>query len=199
MNPIPEFIPFPKIARLSRLAIVTEKIDGTNAQVLITEDGDIFAGSRSRWITTEDDNYGFARWVAGNQDTLLKLGPGRHMGEWWGLGINRNYGLKEKRFSLFNTVRWCNYGDAPQRIPMADPRIEKWQEVLPDGLRLVPKLRWSNFSTSVCHEALDNLREYGSQAAPGFMRPEGIVVFHVAANVAFKQTLEKDGEPKSRT
>ena len=37
-----------------------------------------------------------------------------------------------------------------------------------------------------------------SLAAPGFMRPEGIVVFHVAANTAFKQTLEKDGEPKSR-
>ena len=61
----PEFIPFPKIARLSRLAIVTEKIDGTNAQVTITEDGDIFAGSRSRWITPEDDNYGFARVKAG--------------------------------------------------------------------------------------------------------------------------------------
>jgi hypothetical protein len=30
----PEFIHFPKIARLSRLAIVTEKIDGTNAQCL---------------------------------------------------------------------------------------------------------------------------------------------------------------------
>lgn len=32
----PEFIHFPKIARLSRLAIVTEKIDGTNAQCLFS-------------------------------------------------------------------------------------------------------------------------------------------------------------------
>ena len=31
----------------------------------------------------------------------------------------------------------------------------------------------------------------------GFMRPEGIVVFHVAGNVGFKKTIEKDDMPKS--
>jgi hypothetical protein len=36
----------------------------------------------------------------------------------------------------------------------------------------------------------------GSKAAPGFMKPEGIVVFHVAGNVGFKKTIEKDEEPK---
>lgn len=193
-----EFIPFPKIARLARLAIISEKIDGTNAQVMITEDGDVFAGSRTRWITPEDDNYGFARWVAGNKDTLLKLGPGRHMGEWWGLGINRNYGLKEKRFSLFNVLRWCPYGQEPERIPTADPRIEKWQEALPEGLLLVPELRRCEFSTRECHEAVGDLRECGSFAAPGFSKPEGIVCFHVAANTAFKMTLDNDGLPKGK-
>ncbi len=29
------------------------------------------------------------------------------------------------------------------------------------------------------------------------MKPEGIVVFHIAGNVGFKRTLEKDDEPKS--
>lgn len=42
------------------------------------------------------------------------------------------------------------------------------------------------------------LRDEGSVAAPGFMKPEGIVVFHVAAGVSFKKTLEKDDQPKGR-
>jgi len=50
MNNI-EFKEFPKIARLSRECIITEKIDGTNASILITDDGDMFFGSRTRWIT----------------------------------------------------------------------------------------------------------------------------------------------------
>jgi hypothetical protein len=64
--------------------------------------------SRSRWITPDDDNFGFAAWVEANRDELLTLGPGRHFGEWWGSGIQRGYGLPkgEKRFSLFNVSRW---------------------------------------------------------------------------------------------
>jgi len=81
-----EFIGFPKIARLSREIIVTEKIDGTNAQIFIGEDGEMRVGSRTRWITPEDDNYGFARWVAANKKELQKLGPGSHfwrvVGKW---------------------------------------------------------------------------------------------------------------------
>ena len=34
-----DFIEFPKMARLTRECIITEKIDGTNAQIAITEDG----------------------------------------------------------------------------------------------------------------------------------------------------------------
>ena len=77
-----EFMGFPKMARLSREIIVSEKIDGTNAQVYITEDGTMRAGSRTRWITPEDDNFGFAKWVDAHRDELLTLGPGRHFGEW---------------------------------------------------------------------------------------------------------------------
>ena len=57
----PEFQKFPKIPRLNRGIIITEKIDGTNAQILITEDGQIFPGSRKRWLqqTGRGDNYGF--------------------------------------------------------------------------------------------------------------------------------------------
>ncbi len=92
-----EFVPFPKIARLSREVVVTEKIDGTNAQICVNDDmTDIVAGSRSRWITPVDDNFGFARWAQDNKQELLKLGPGSHFGEWWGAGVQRRYGLAEK-------------------------------------------------------------------------------------------------------
>jgi hypothetical protein len=57
-----DFLAMPKIPRLSRLCTITEKIDGTNASIFISEDGSEFlVGSRTRWITPQDDNYGFAR------------------------------------------------------------------------------------------------------------------------------------------
>jgi hypothetical protein len=172
-----EFVPFPKMARLSREIIITEKLDGTNAQVFIGEDGLIRAGSRTRWITPEDDNYGFARWVHNHADELRGLGPGRHFGEWWGQGIQRNYSLTEKRFSLFN--------------------VSRWGEERPACCHVVPVLYRGEFAQSAWAKALSDLAQKGSVAAPGFMKPEGIVVFHVAANAGFKKTIEKDHEPKS--
>jgi hypothetical protein len=168
----PEFEEFPKMARLSRRVIITEKIDGTNAQVFIGEDGSMLFGSRTRWITTADDNAGFARWATENADELRKLGPGRHFGEWWGSGIQRNYGLSEKRFSLFNTTRW------------ADER--------PACCDIVPVLFDGIWTPECVPAAMDELRAFGSMAAPGFMKPEGLVMYHVAGNVGFKKTLEKD-------
>jgi hypothetical protein len=190
------FAEFPKMARLSRECIITEKIDGTNAQILITEDGEMLVGSRTRWITPEQDNYGFARWAMEHREELMQLGVGRHFGEWWGQGIQRKYGMPEKRWSLFNIARWCLHGETPQTIPTADPRIVKTQDVLPPCCHLVPVLRRGMFSTEMAESALQELRERGSLAAPGFMKPEGIVVFHVAGNVGFKKTLEKDEMPK---
>ena len=101
-----EFVKFSKIPRYNREVIVTEKIDGTNGQIYITEDNEIYAGSRNRWLTVDSDNHGFAKWVQEHREELLTLGPGRHFGEWWGSGIQRKYGLTEKRFSLFNTFKY---------------------------------------------------------------------------------------------
>lgn len=195
--PCSQFLEFPKMARLSREAIITEKIDGTNAQILINEGGQMLVGSRTRWITPEQDNYGFAAWAKAHRDELMTLGIGRHFGEWWGQGIQRKYGMTEKRWSLFNVARWCLHGQEPQRIPTADPRIEKWQDVLPACCSLVPVLYRGLFTTQACEDALEGLRQNGSAAAPGFAKPEGIVCFHVAANTGFKKTLEKDELPKT--
>ncbi len=46
-------------------------------------------------------------------------------------------------------------------------------------------------------DVMAQLATYGSKAAPGFMKPEGIVVYHVAAKQQFKITFEHDGVPKS--
>ena len=194
-----EFLEFPKVARLSREIIITEKIDGTNAQLLITESGEIFIGSRTRWITPLNDNHGFARWAEGNKQELLKLGVGRHFGEWWGGGIQRGYGLQkdDKRFSLFNISRWALHGTEPKKIPTADPRIEKYQDMLPEICSLVPELYRGQFDTQKINEILEFLKINGSYASKGFMNPEGIVVFHTAANMGFKKTIEKDELPKS--
>jgi hypothetical protein len=40
----PEFIPFPKIPRIHKECVITEKIDGTNGIIYITDDGDMFIG-----------------------------------------------------------------------------------------------------------------------------------------------------------
>lgn len=195
------FVEFPKIARLSRECIISEKIDGTNGCIYIGEDGSFLVGSRSRWITKETDNHGFHKWATEHREELMQLGKGRHFGEWWGSGIQRGYGLTngEKRFSLFNVTRWCEGDEIPQRIPTQDPRLEKYQERAPSCCHLVPVLYRGMFSTDAAETSLDALRSGGSVASYGFTKPEGIVIFHIAGNVGFKKTLDKDEVPKLLT
>ena len=189
-----EFVGFPKIARFSREVIVTEKIDGTCSVIFIGEDGEFLTGSRTRWITPEADNYGFSKWAQDHKAELLTLGPGRHFGEWWGSGCQRGYDLPkgEKRFSLFNVLRWCLHGQTPQQIPSADPRIVKIQDVLPPCVGLVPILWRGKFDDLNLNAVLTELVAGGSRAAPGYLFPEGIVIFHTSGNVGFKKTVEKD-------
>lgn len=197
-----EFVPFRKIPRLSRTVVVTEKIDGTSGCIGVGETGilpsgepteksvacvetmhgpvHIYAGSRNRWLQPGKltDNFGFAAWVQENAKELLGLGAGRHYGEWWGLGIQRGYGLQHRKFSLFNTARWS-------------------KELTPFCCDVVPVLYEGEFSTNAVIGALHILEHTGSRAAPGFMRPEGVVVYHTAASVLFKKTVEGDESPKS--
>lgn len=173
-----EFKPFDKIPRQRRLAVLSEKIDGTNALIAISDDLSVVkAGSRSRWITPEDDNMGFAKWVKANEEDLRGLGPGFHYGEWWGAGIQRRYGLSEKRFSLFNTARWTD-------------------DVRPKCCHVVPVIAEGVLSDALIDSALDKLRSGGSIAAPGFMKPEGIVIYHTATGGLTKVLLEGDEIPK---
>lgn len=203
-----EFVAFEKIPRLNRMCVVSEKLDGTNACIVIEEvylsigeaidasanyvsrpasevEGaafKVYAQSRKRVITPEYDNYGFAAWVRENAFRLaLALGVGRHYGEWWGQGINRGYGLSERRFSLFNVKRWET---------MHFPAYQL------DNVFCVPVLAHMPFDTVSINNVVRRLETHGSYAAPGYMNPEGVIVFHDAAQQLFKVTCKDDEKPK---
>lgn len=190
------FQPFPKLARLSRGCTITEKLDGTNAQIYIVNpealEGEaweavcqseplavindlyMYAGSRTRIITPgkTSDNYGFAQWVLDHSNELIELGEGRHFGEWYGQGIQRGYGLTEKRFALFDTHKW----------PDVRPR--------PSCVSVVPILHKGEFTSDAINHVMDKLRYGGSVAVHEYMNPEGIVVYHEQAKVSFKKTFD---------
>lgn len=168
-----EFKAWPKISRWSKTAqvVVTEKLDGTNACVVVSPEGFVSAQSRTRVITPGDDNFGFAGWVERNQDALRTLGPGYHFGEWWGLGIQRGYGLTERRFSLFNTGR----------------RMER-----PECCHAVPFLGVYPLEMFNSGSLIEILKERGSYAAPGFMKPEGLCFWISATGHYFKRLCEND-------
>jgi hypothetical protein len=212
-----EFEGWPKTPRLFRDMIVTEKIDGTNAAVIVQPldgtqraimldgagDGPIGrdpfalavvhhetvsyvvgAQSRNRLLAIGSDNMGFAAWVQENAAALTRtLGPGRHFGEWWGHGIQRGYDLAkgDKRFALFNTHRFGTVDFPEMGLP---------------NVAIVPVLGKWTFNSHHVGMALQHLQAEGSKAAPGFMRPEGVVVYHTAANKVFKVLIENDAEPK---
>lgn len=177
------FRAWPKIPRLeNEIYYITEKIDGTNGAIIIqdsaVEDGKIlaransfyiWAQSRTRLITPEDDNFSFAKWVKDNAEQLISdLGVGYHYGEWWGKGINRGYGLEERRFSLFNPTK---HSDVCYHVPkIAAVSAEALIETIQDEIEQL---------------------KMGSYAAPGYMRPEGLVIYAEKAKTYWKVIVDK--------
>jgi len=111
--------------------------------------------------------------MAHEEELRVGLGFGQHFGEWWGAGIQRTYGLSEKRFSLFNATRWTD-------------------DVRPACCHVVPVLYTGMTDTAKIDAVLQSLGVVGSAAAPSFMRPEGIVIYHPASKQLFKKTLDKN-------
>ncbi|KUF18853.1 RNA ligase family protein [Streptomyces silvensis] len=209
-----EFREWPKTPRLFRDVVITEKIDGTNSAIHITPvagweagliasvPGDnslhvvdvdgvkwaLTAQSRRRIITPgkTTDNYGFAGWVSEHAEDLVRiLGEGLHYGEWWGKGIQRGYGLDERHFSLFNTARWEAVDESGTSM-----RDRAGQSDIVDQIDVVPTLYVGPFSESVIWQIVDDLRTYGSVAAPDFDNPEGVCVFHTANRQVWKVTTD---------
>jgi len=157
---IAEFKAWEKIPRGGLEAItITEKLDGTNACVIILDGAIVGVQSRKRLITIEDDNYGFARWAYENEADLLSLGDGYHDGEWCGLGIQKNHHkLDQKYFFLFNSARWND--DNPNR---------------PKCCRVVSVLYHGDFESGLILNVMDNLRAIGEKEG---YTPEGVVVWY---------------------
>lgn len=199
MQVLGNFQPFNKIPRLHGDVHVSEKIDGTNAciEYVQGEDGVSLMGacSRNRRLVTltldglgskpketwhGTDNYGFGRWVCENAESLRRLGWGKHFGEWYGQGIQRTYGLDHKRLALFREPK----GGLP--------------EGLPSNVEVVPTIDvWGEFDTGRMALLMAELRMSGSSLVPGFMNPEGIVIFHARSGQLFKYTFEAG--PKGTT
>lgn len=218
------FPAFPKITRLAKPVVITEKIDGTNGLIYVdytdseysesipetskywTSDGTLVAaGSRSRWISPDNDNHGFAKWVWENGDVLAQLGQGHHYGEWWGSGIQRGYGLPkgEKRFSLFNVGRWR---DPQAEVPISFRENSSTNEIpVLDQLRVVPVVAYTkdalyDFDVVAAHNAAkDVLTRLGSRVSyregVRFERPEGLMLYWEAANMYMKAPFD-DGQAK---
>lgn len=150
---------------------VTQKLHGTNAQIYI-QDQEVKAGSRNRWLSLDDDNYGFARFVDEHKSSIIELlGDGRHFGEWCGPGINSGEGLTEKRLLLFDFRRWVG-------------------KPLPSRIGIVPLIYSGALHTAKIDEIMDELKRNGSYLVPGFMQPEGIVV--TLGNKLYKQVFEQE-------
>jgi hypothetical protein len=164
------FRAWPKTPRIeNRKEFYTEKIDGTNACIIITDDGQLYCQSRNRMIVPADDNYGFARWAYERSNELNQLGEGYHYGEWWGLGIGRGYNQEKKRFSLFNTKRWGPH----------NPNTPACCDVVP------------TIHANSVEDARKQLIEGGSLAAPGFMNVEGVIVYEYNTDSYWKSIINK--------
>lgn len=133
----------------------------------------VYAGSRTRWITPDDDNFGFAKWVDENkQELVAKLGEGQYFGEWAGPGINSGEGLTKKTFVLFD--HW--------KFPPERP--------LPVDCAVVPVLYSGPLHEHMIGTVMLKLKEEGSVLAPGFMRPEGAVI--EIAGVRYKKVFDAE-------
>jgi len=167
---IVEFKAWPKIPRDNPFQVtITEKMDGTNACIIIHEGKVVGVQSRKRLITPDDDNFGFAQWVSENNDEIETLGDGYHYGEWTGLGIQKNpHNLPDKRLFLFNTFRWNK--DNPN---------------LPECCYVVPVLYQGIMSGTTIKDLLTVLKESAGEEE----KPEGVIVYSHAFRSYTKHTI----------
>lgn len=173
-----EFKEFNKIENLKRCVVtVTEKLHGSNCSLFIFKDENgvlqLKPGKRTSFVTVENDNFGFARFVEERKQQLIEcLGEGIWYGEWVGPGINSTYNLQEKRLALFATWK--------QGCP------------LPDRCDFVPVLWKGTLDTLNIPQIMKDLKENGSKYSPGFLSPEGIVVSVDRTELRFKYVFDPE-------
>ncbi len=109
-----------------------------------------------------------------NKQSLYDLGPGHHFGEWWGQGINRGYGLKERKFSLFYSPK--------EKLPICCDVVPTLYDDMTIDVNRLPTL---------IDAAILSLQLAGSIAAPNYLNPEGIVIHSKLAGARYKVIINK--------
>lgn len=215
-----EFQAWPKIPRLHRNCIVTEKIDGTNACVVIESvpqghekhefelarvvlgqaEGEpmspelaVFAQSRKRLLQTDEDGGKGSdnfAFAAWVKENAFELAAV--------LGEGRHYG------EWWGAGIQRAYGLDHKRFSLFN--AGRWHDKDGNGMGtssapnccyVVPVVATGNIISAAAEGGLAVLQDDGSHAAPGFDDPEGIVVYHSAARSSFKVTFDQDELPKS--
>ena len=131
----------------------TVKLHGTNAGIR-RENGEFFAQGRSRVLTIDDDNYGFANWLDQNLknplfeselNAMFDNVAAQHdnpqcitlFGEWCGKGIQKKVAVSElnKRFVIFGAEVDGTYQLISESINM--PSFESVDNILVAGTFIV--------------------------------------------------------------
>lgn len=175
-----EFKAWPKIQRLDKNTVtITEKIDGTNACVIVDNGQVVGAQSRNRLLTLEADNMGFANWVEQNKEPLATLGDGYHYGEWAGPGIQKNpHCLSQKTFFLFDSRMHGLFENNPEHPAK-------------DVVSVVPILYTGWYSPEIVDDILWYLEEGDIGLGAGKeTNPEGIIIYFHAFQQHLKRHLE---------
>lgn len=202
----PEFVAFPKLYRLLRPVVITEKIDGTNAAVGVTEDVPHGVGADEVYgpgivinratMTGPDDGWDPVYVYAQSRKRIISpesdnFGFARWVREHAselasGLGPGLHFG------EWWGRGIQRGYDLEEKRFSLFN--VARWpNEVRPACCDVVPTLlELDELNTIDVKMALKTLEQSGSVASPGFSEPEGIVVFHQQANQAFKVTIKDD-------
>jgi hypothetical protein len=216
-----EFQAWPKTPRLMRDMIVTEKIDGTNAAVVVMrsdveinhdeiEPADLYDLGAVAAVQFDGITY-----LVGAQSRKRMIFPGKDtdnagFAKWvqdnaLGLALHLGAGVHYGEWWGGGIQRGYGVTAANRRFSLFN--VHRYKQAVHDnaqsegedwvpGLRVVPVLAEATFSMDVIEECLESLRNNGSVAEPGYKRPEGIIVFHSASRQVYKVLLENDAQPK---
>lgn len=215
------FQPWPKIHRLYRDVLITEKIDGTNACVCVVPLDEVLDRSYERTETYRRPSDGTL--VGGDESSHPGIVVGDHVvfaqsrkkvispgadnyGFAWfvrdnarelaaSLGEGRHFG------EWYGKGIQSGYGATEKRFALFN--VARWAEVaalgaLPWGVTTVPLLYEGVFTDTCVQSALSSLTTTGSRAVGarrGFAA-EGVVVYFKQANQSFKVLLEDDAVSK---
>jgi hypothetical protein len=221
------FVEFKKIPRLSRDVIITEKLDGSNGQIVIMSKEKIILECENCDYTSQDFIDKFCLYIhpdnphVEEKDKLYIFAASRN--RWLNVGKQNDnhafaYWVKENAPDLVMLGEGRHYGEyygkSIQRGYGLDHKrfalfnTSKWQnrglkliddkqQYAPVPCEVVPTLYEGNFDTQVIEYYLDKLAREGSVAVRGFKPAEGVVIYHTASGHYYKKTVENDAKPKS--